>query len=105
MAIVPLLNVVPSFDVTVCEVLSLLVHFTVVPTLTVKVAGEKDIPAMPISPEPTGRGGEPGGDCVPPDLLQEIRAVHNKKQIIRAGKKSLLFINIVLIFKINRTNN
>jgi hypothetical protein len=46
-SIEPLLKLAPSSDVTVCAIWSLFVHITVVPTLTVVVAG-KAIPAMAI---------------------------------------------------------
>src|ERR1035437_11195416 len=98
-ATLPLLNVVPSSDVTVCVVLSLFVHLTAIPTLTVIERGEKLIPLMlTVVPPTTGGTVVPPVPYAPPDLLQESIAILNKKQKIKADKMFLLFINTVLIF-------
>ena len=45
-AILPLLKLVPLFEVTVCAAASLLVHITISPTRTVNVDGEKAKPLI-----------------------------------------------------------
>jgi hypothetical protein len=72
----------PSFAATVCGSASLLVHVTVAPTATVKVAGLKAKSVIPTAVPPTG-AVDPGvagsaGDAIepiPPDPMPGIPGV------------------------------
>ena len=82
----PVSNVVPLSEVAVCTIASLFVHLTIVPTLTVTVPGENDIPGIFIT---VGSGPVAGLSL---DLLQEITVIDINRKIAVALKKFFFFI-------------